>query len=210
MAVKPVYLPIFPLPDQTFFPRTLLPLHIFEGRYRAMVTDCLARDRRLAIVSLEPGYESRYEGRPPVKPVAGAGRIVRCERLPTGRFNILLRGECRVRIERELPADTLYRIALAQPLTEVGTEGPGVSALSNAVKERCLEILAAVGRGRSEMRQSLDSMSSPGELCDQVASAMLPSAAVRQALLEELNVERRLRRLSVALDNLLRQLPGDR
>jgi len=50
--VNPVYLPIFPLPDLTFFPHTLLPLHIFEARYRAMITDCLARDRRLAVVGL--------------------------------------------------------------------------------------------------------------------------------------------------------------
>ena len=56
--------PIFPLPDLAFFPHTLLPLHIFEPRYRAMVTDSLARDRRLAIVGLKPGYESSYEGRP--------------------------------------------------------------------------------------------------------------------------------------------------
>ena len=61
-----VYLPIFPLPDQTFFPRTFLPLHIFEARYRAMITDCMGRDRRLAIASLKPGYESSYDGRPPV------------------------------------------------------------------------------------------------------------------------------------------------
>jgi hypothetical protein len=210
LAVTHVYVPIFPLPDQTFFPRTLLPLHIFEARYRAMITDCLARDRRLAVVALEPGYEARYDGRPPVKLVAGVGRIVRCERLPSGRFNILLRGECRVRIERELPADTLYRMALAQRLADVGAERPDVAELSRTVKERCLEILAAVGRGRSEMRESLDSMSSPGELCDQVASAMLPSAGVRQALLEELDIERRLRRLTVALDDLLRQLTGDR
>ncbi len=205
-----VYLPIFPLPDQTFFPRTFLRLHIFEARYRAMITDCLGRDRRLAVASLEPGYEERYEGRPPVRGIAGVGRIVRCERLATGRFNILLQGEFRVRIERELPADTLYRMVLATPLTEVGADRPGVSALANTVKERCLQILEAVGRGHAEMRESLDSVRSPGELCDQVASAVVPGPAVRQALLEELDVERRLERLTSALDDLLRQLTGDR
>jgi len=208
--LTPVYLPIFPLPDQTFFPRTMLPLHIFEARYRAMITDCLARDRRLAVVALEPGYEAHYAGKPPVKQIAGVGKIVRCERLPTGRFNVLLQGECRVRIERELPADTLYRMVLARPLTEVGADRPGLSELTGTVKERCLQILQAVGRARAEMRESLDSLGSPGELCDQVASAVLPSPAVRQALLEELDVERRLERLTAALDDLLRQLTGDR
>jgi len=208
--VTPVYLPIFPLPDQTFFPRTLLPLHIFEARYRAMVTDCLARDRRLAVVALEPGYEARYEGKPPVKQIAGAGKIVRSERLPTGRFNILLQGECRVRLERELPSDTLYRMALASPLADVGAERPGVAALVRTVKDRCVQVLEAVGRGRAGLRESLDAVESPGELCDQLASAVVPTPAVRQALLEELDVERRLDRLAAALDDLLRQLTGDR
>jgi Lon protease-like protein len=208
--VTTLYLPIFPLPDQTFFPRTFLPLHVFEARYRAMVADCLGRDRRLAIARLRPGYEATYEGRPPVDPVVGVGKIVRCERLPTGRFNLLLQGECRARIERELPADTLYRLVQATVLADVGGDRPGVSALTQGVKERCLQILEAVGRTRGEMSESLDSVRSPGELCDQVASAVLPTPSVRQELLEELDVERRLERLTVALDRLLRQLTGDR
>jgi Lon protease-like protein len=208
--VTSVYLPIFPLPDQTFFPHTLLPLHIFEARYRAMITDCLGRDRRLAVVALEPGYEDSYEGKPPVKRIAGVGRIVRCERLPTGRFNILLKGEGRVRLDRELPSDTLYRVVLATPLADVGADKPGIPELAGKVKDRCLRILEAVGRGRAGLRESLDAVTSAGELCDQVASAVVPAPAVRQALLEELDVERRLERLTVALDDLLRQLTGDR
>ncbi len=63
-AVPPLTLPIFPLPDVTFFPNTLLPLHVFEARYRAMVMDVLARDRRLAVVKLVPGFEATYAGKP--------------------------------------------------------------------------------------------------------------------------------------------------
>ena len=205
-----LYLPIFPLPDQTFFPRTFLPLHIFEARYRAMINDCLGRDRRLAIARLRPGYEATYEGRPPVDDVVGVGKIVRNERLPTGRFNVLLQGECRARIERELPSDTLYRVVEATVLSDVGADRPAVSDLTRGVKERCLQILEAVGRTRAEMVESLDAVRSPGELCDQVASAVLPAPSVRQELLAELDVERRLERLTVALDRLLRQLTGDR
>jgi Lon protease-like protein len=115
-----ISLPIFPLPDLTFFPHTMLPLHIFEARYRAMVTDCLSRDKRLAVVALRPGYEATYEGKPAVYPVSGVGRIVQWERLASGRYNLLLRGEGRVRIDRELPTDTLYRMVAATPLAETG------------------------------------------------------------------------------------------
>ena len=210
MPVKPVFLPIFPLPDLTFFPHTLLPLHIFEPRYRAMITDCMARDRRLAVVGLKPGYESSYDGKPPVHAIAGAGIIVRCERLATGRFNILLKGEQRVRIDREVATDTLYRIAVATPLSEAGVDSPALPSLARTIRERCLQIMEALGRGSSEMRESLEAVQSPAELGDQVASGVIPDAAVRRALLEELDVERRLERLTAALDDLLNQLTRGR
>jgi Lon protease-like protein len=202
------YVPIFPLPDLALFPNTLLPLHIFEPRYRAMVTDALARDRRLAIVGLKPGYEADYAGRPAVHEVAGLGRIVKCERLATGRFNLLLKGENRVRIERELPSDTLYRLAQSVELPDAGAERATVPPLIDEVKRACRRILEAVGRATPEMEETLAAASAPGVLCDQVASAVIPSPAVRQALLEELDVERRLRRLLAELEDLLQQLKG--
>jgi len=207
--VAHVSLPIFPLPELTFFPRTMLPLHVFEARYRAMITDCLARDRRLAVVGLRPGYEAGYEGRPPVYEVTGVGRIVQWERLATGRYNLLLRGECRARIDRELPADTLYRMVAATRLDETGGEGPAVAALAARVKARCRQILATVGRSGAALQEGLDRLSDPGELCDHVASALVPAPDVRQVLLEELHVERRLTRLAAALDDLLSHLTGE-
>jgi Lon protease-like protein len=202
------YVPIFPLPELALFPNTLLPLHIFEPRYRAMVTDCLARDRRLAIVGLKPGYDGDYAGRPAVHEVAGLGRVVKCERLATGRFNILLKGEVRVRIERELPSDTLYRLVQSVELRDGGAERDAVPPLLHEVKRACRRILEAVRRATPEMEETLTAAAAPGVLCDQVASAMIPSPAVRQALLEELDVERRLRRLLAELENLLQQLKG--
>ena len=204
-----VSLPIFPLPDLTFFPHTMLPLHIFEARYRAMITDCLSRDKRLAVVGLRPGYEASYEGKPAVHPVGGVGRIVQCERLASGRYNLLLRGEGRVRIDRELPADTLYRMVAATPLGETGGDGAAVPALTARVRARCQQILSALGRSSEELRSMLEGLQQPAELCDQVASALVPTPATRQALLEELDVERRLERLTAALDDLLSQLTGE-
>ncbi len=204
-----VFVPIFPLPDLTFFPHTLLPLHVFEARYRAMVMDCLARDKRMAVAGLKPGYEPVYDGKPAVYQIAGVGRIVQCERLASGRFNILLKGESRVRIDRELPADTLYRMVAGTPLGETGAEGDGVGALAARVIGRCLGILRAVGRPTAEMEESLAG-AGPGALCDRIASTVIPEADVRQALLEELHVERRLSRLAEALDHLYTQLTGDR
>lgn len=204
-----VILPIFPLPEMTFFPHTLLPLHVFEARYRAMVMDCLARDKRMAVVGLKPGYEGDYNGKPPVYEIAGAGRIVQCERLATGRFNMVLKGETRVHIDRELPADTLYRMVAATPLDETGAERDGVGALATRVTGRCLGILRAINRPTAEMEAALAG-TAPGALCDRIASAVIPEPLVRQALLEELDIGRRLSRLAEVLDDLSTKLRGDR
>ncbi|HEY8427238.1 MAG TPA: LON peptidase substrate-binding domain-containing protein, partial [Sandaracinaceae bacterium] len=76
-------LPIFPLPSVVLFPGSVLPLHVFEPRYRAMMEDCVSRGpRAMAVALLRPGWERDYEGRPPVYEIAGAGRIVEWARRP--------------------------------------------------------------------------------------------------------------------------------
>jgi Lon protease-like protein len=138
--------------------------------------------------------------------VAGIGRIVQCERLASGRFNMILRGEGRARIERELPTDTLYRLVEAVELPEVGADGEAVPLLLDLVKRTCRHILQAVKRATPEMEATLAEATAPGVLCDQIASALIPIPAARQALLEEADVEQRLRRLVAELSALLKQL----
>lgn len=207
-----VVIPIFPLPDLSFFPHTLLPLHIFEPRYRAMVIDCLARDKRLAVVCLKPGYEAEYHGKPAVHAVAGVGEVVRWERLPSGRYNILLRGDCRIRIESELPTDTLYRLVRALVLEDrLPPEGAvALAPLVERVKGSCLRLLKAAKRNSPALETVLRDTREPGIVADQVASALLADAVLRQDLLEILDVGDRLRRLSEALNDLLREMTGER
>jgi uncharacterized protein len=204
--VPPLILPIFPLPDVTFFPNTLLPLHVFEPRYRAMVMDVLARDRRLAVVKLQPGFDNEsYLGKPPVHPVAGAGEIVSWERLATGRYNILVKGEWRVRIETERPSDTLYRIVVAQKLEDVAPT-TDVSAAVERVRAACGRLLAALDRPPDLLDTALAPGQAPGVIADRIAGAVVPDSGLRQELLETLDVARRLERLGEALDQLVREL----
>ena len=214
LGVAPQVLPIFPLPELTFFPHTLLPLHVFEARYRAMVTDALSRDKQLALVGLKPGYEATYTGRPPVYSVAGVGEIVKWERLPTGRYNILLRGVARARIEREIAADTLYRLVAIQRLDEVPPTGDARPRVER-IRVLCRRLLVALGRPRQLLDEMLRDGQPPGAVADQVASAVIPAPALRQELLETLDVDRRLERVAAALEELVRHIrgardPGDR
>ena len=110
-------LPLFPLPNVVLFPNVFLPLHIFEPRYREMVADALSTDRLIAMMLLRPGWERDYEGRPPVYSVGCSGVITHAEKLPDGRFNIVLRGVERVRLLEEDRARN-YRRGLVEPLGE--------------------------------------------------------------------------------------------
>jgi hypothetical protein len=209
MAAPVVIVPIFPLPDVTFFPHTLLPLHVFEARYRAMVIDALERDRRLAVVKLQPGYEAGYAGKPAVHPVAGLGEIVSCERLATGRYNILLRGECRVRLEDELPSDTLYRVVRARRLADAEPAGDATAALTR-MRAACRSLLGALQRPADLLDPALAEGQAAGVIADRVAAAVLPDADLRQSLLETLDADARVRRVADAVESLVRELNGGR
>ena len=110
-------LPLFPLPNVVLFPNVFLPLHIFESRYKEMVSDAIAGDRMIGMVLLRPGWEHDYDGRPPVYQIGSSGVITHFERLTDGRYNIILRGLERFRILQEDAART-YRRAVVEPLAE--------------------------------------------------------------------------------------------
>jgi Lon protease-like protein len=103
-------LPLFPLPNLVFFPRTRLPLHVFEPRYRKMVTDAVAADQRFGIVLLRPGWEADYFGAPPIHTCGTVGQIEQAVPLEDGRYNILVRGEVRFRVVGEVSREP-YRTA---------------------------------------------------------------------------------------------------
>ena len=105
-----VLLPLFPLPNLVFFPRTRLPLHVFEPRYRKMITDAVAADQRFGIVLLRPGWEADYFGAPPIHACGTVGQIEQAVPLEDGRYNILVRGEVRFRVVGEVSREP-YRTA---------------------------------------------------------------------------------------------------
>ncbi|TCD06471.1 ATP-dependent protease [Erythrobacteraceae bacterium CFH 75059] len=106
-------LSIFPLPGAILFPGLQLPLHIFEPRYRALVSDALARDRRIAMIQpRHPGDASQ------LYTVGCIGRIGDVEALEDGRFNLVLEGEQRFRLVRELDVATAFRQVEGEPIEE--------------------------------------------------------------------------------------------
>lgn len=125
-------LSIFPLGGALLFPRAHLPLHIFEPRYRALVTDALARDRRIAMI------QPRDQAEPPALfDVGCVGRIADVEALADGRFNIVLEGLARFRVVRELPVTTAFRQIEARfDGFEADADQPPLAPIQRAELER--------------------------------------------------------------------------
>lgn len=138
----PTEIPLFPLPNVVLFPSALLPLHIFEPRYRAMVADALENERLIGMVMLRPGWEPHYDRAPEVYPIGCAGFITHADQLPDGRYNIMLRGLEKFRILSERSARTgveRYRIARVESIKEVKSV---TSAASHAARQRLEKLLA--------------------------------------------------------------------
>ena len=130
----PTRFPIFPLPNVVLFPGTRLPLHIFEPRYREMTADALAGDGVIGMVLLKSA-ESAAGVRAPVFEVGCAGRVEDSQKLPDGRYNLLVQGLRRFRIEEELPEHRPYRLVQAQILPD-----PGFSDLDAATRQQLEEL----------------------------------------------------------------------
>lgn len=111
-------LSVFPLAGALLFPRMQLPLHIFEPRYRAMVTDSLARDRRIGMIQPRPGVREAKGEPVPLFEIGCVGRIAEVEALDDGKFDIVLEGLSRFRVLRELEVTTLFRQVEAELIAD--------------------------------------------------------------------------------------------
>ncbi len=134
-------MPIFPLESAVLLPQQVIPLYIFEPRYRQMIDHALDTSGQFAMAVFEGSrWKQEYHGRPPLRPAVCVGQIIQHEKLPDGRYNLLVQGVCRARIIDELggSAERLYRAALLEP---VGIDAAEEQKLYG-VRERLTELLA--------------------------------------------------------------------
>jgi Lon protease-like protein len=179
----PATLPLFPLPNVVLFPNVYLPLHIFEPRYRQMMNRALAGERIIGMVLLRPGYEADYERTPPIYSVGCAGSITHVERLPDGRFNLVLKGVSKFRIEREeAPTDqVLYREA------HVASIGEDLSIADREMLQQhrsVLETRLAPLFSAAKAASRLPEIMSDEDLVNALAQYLALEPVEKQALLE--------------------------
>lgn len=200
-------LPLFPLPNVVLFPNVFLPLHVFEPRYRAMVSDALDGDRIIGMVLLKPGWEHDYEGRPPIFSIGCSGVITHVERLADGRYNIILRGVERFRVLAE--EDGLsYRRARTEPFAEpMLSEADGRRL--RVQRERLGALLASAGDG-AQRDPALAAAMSDADMVNALAQYLDLEPLEKQALLERSCVLTRAESLVELLEMklLMARTPG--
>jgi len=197
------------LPKATLFPTALLPLYIFEPRYRQMLTDALQSNRMFSIAMQKPGSVSEVPS-----PIGGLGLIRASVRHRDGTSHLILQGLARVQLETTVRYKP-YRVQRIRPLESPPCDNVRVDALVAKVRE-LLEERARLGLpfpfpvmspgqeegdgaqtsfSAKEILGYLDSIADPEQTADLVSCAILPGAAERQAILETIDVEARLRHL---------------
>jgi uncharacterized protein len=195
-------LPIFPLPNAVLFPGALLPLHVFEPRYRALTHDVLAGRKLLGIARLKPGFETDYDGRPPVFDICGVGLVTESVEHGDGRYDITLRGMARVRILTELPPEQPYRQVNAEELVELWSD----PALTSAWQRKLITLWASLAphlpASVRDLRALTRGAEGAGDYADRLAAALVGDPDGSQRLLAELDPAERLRSLVEKLERV--------
>src|SRR5436309_9043440 len=205
----PREVPVMTLPNATLFPQALLPLYIFEPRYRQMLADALHSNRMFSVAMQKPGTT-----RETPSPIAGLGLIRVSVGHRDGTSHLILQGIARVELEEAVRTKP-YRIQRIRPLETPPCDNVKVDALVAKVRELLEERInlglpfpfpvmspeqskstpAPPSFSPKEILNYLDSITDPEQAVDLVSCAVLPGAAERQTILETVEVEARLRRL---------------
>ena len=197
-------IPVFPLPNVVLLPHTMLPLHIFEPRYKEMFADALEEDRPIGVGQLRPGWETDYYGNPPVFRTIGIGTIAWSRKLEDGRYDIVLEGVRRARILSEAPRGS-YREARVELLDDFIP--PEAMA---EVDEACEALLPVFRRLVALLPETMEDVQpaswaepSAGVLADVLARVLMDSPYDRQSMLAELDIRRRLQLIGVRIGTIL-------
>ncbi|MBI5505589.1 MAG: LON peptidase substrate-binding domain-containing protein [Deltaproteobacteria bacterium] len=191
MTSFPEQIRIFPLSEVVLFPETMLPLHIFEPRYRELLADALAGDRTIGMVLIK---DAEADPLPSVYAVGCAGTIIEHKPFTDGRSLVVLKGTVKFRIRRELDLGKLYRVVEAQALYEGPPPMDQVRSWRNDLREGLRELVKASAGEEGMVERlfdKLDLLAMTNSLC-----ASLPLDVLeKQSLLECPTIERRERLL---------------
>ncbi len=199
LAGFPCEIPVFPLADIVLFPGAVLPLHIFEPRYREMVRDVSAGDQLVCIALLKQCSRQEYEEKPPFHSTVCVGHLVYHELLDDGRINIALLGLSAARAE-PVDSDKPYRTAHVELLADAIDTGPAHDPILESICAMALPGDGALPMLREELSQFLAEEHIPAAVINSCALTAPVFPAHKLELLEERSLARRLDRLAELLE----------
>jgi uncharacterized protein len=191
---------VFPLPSVALLPGSAIPLHIFEQRYREMIADAVATDGVFALAHVLAKQEKNADKSPALEPMVCAGVIAFHEPMTDGRHNLVLIGVTRARIKFEHPQTHLYR----EVEVEILEDAP---AADEELRQALLELVARLPQEVAHRLLQSTSHVSGGALADVVAATISQDVVRRTEVLNELNVERRIKEVA---DDILMLAAGIR
>ena len=209
----PEELPVMTLPNVTFFPQALMPLHIFEPRYQQMLRDVLFADRLFAVAGLNTKLDGRSQFEPPHR-IATVGIVRACQENSDGTSNLLLQGLCRVEF-LEILKNEPYRRVKVRLLPSSAPVSPNDHAVLRRELARLLRLKQKLGAPvPSEITEFLAKVRDPETFVDLAAFSLCDNQSMKQKLLETLDISARFnlfnRQLRMEIDQikLQRKLQG--
>lgn len=188
----PDEVPVMTLPNVAFFPQALMPLYIFEERYRKMLRDVLASNRLFAVAGLDDRLAASPGPFEPPHRVASVGIVRACQKNEDGTSNLLLQGLCRVEITGILSDKPYRQIAIRALASEAGASQEENMALRQELS-RLLGVKQKLGAGGStEIAAFLKTVEDPEAFVDIAAFSLCDNPRLKQKLLETLDVHHRL------------------
>ncbi len=193
--------PLFPLPSLVLLPDTVVPLRIFEDRYRAMAKDVVEGDRLMGLALLKPGWETQYQGHPPIFDHLCVAHVVQDEVKTDGRHEMWLYGLFRAQVQAELASEP-YRKAKVKVLDDV-VRDTDRDALDDRM-HRALDMIPGyrglVGHIRKIAFEVRGGGDGPGRIADATAEAARLDAEERYQVLAEPDVLKRFDLLITLLE----------
>jgi Lon protease-like protein len=194
----PPHVPVMFLPNTVLLPHVLLPLFIFEPRYRAMLAHCLEQQRMFCVAMMQPGV-SEVRATADFFETAGVGLVRACVGHEDGTSHLVLQGLARVRL-RGFVQEKPFRIAEVVALISHGTDDPELRAICEKMRKLAASMLPQGGPEREKLHAQLGEIDDAGVLSDVVAHTFLRGADEQQEILEELEVGVRVRRVMELLE----------
>jgi ATP-dependent Lon protease len=192
-------LPLFPLPEVVLFPGCLLPLHIFEPRYREMINECLDNETAFGILNVDPGSKQPAQ-------IGCSAHILEAQKLPDGRMNILTIGRSRFRVN-DYKYDRAFLVGTVEWIEDQEQPGEELDDLALKMKSLLKDVVrlsAKLADKNVEFPEDLPSQ--PQELSFWVAGSFPGLPDEQQSLLEMMDTSARLKRETEILSSACKQL----